>query len=71
MSASEQLDQWGERLVVAGPARWIEIARELTLSTAVIFCERLSYSLHFALSRMNITVRSKIMSNIGCGLNEL
>jgi hypothetical protein len=44
---------------------------ELTLSTEVVFRERPPRSLHFALSHMNITVRSKIMSNIGRGLNEL
>jgi hypothetical protein len=37
----------------------------------VVFRERPPRSLHFALSRMNITVRSKIMSNISCGLNSL
>ena len=51
--------------------RWMEIVGELTFSTEVAFRERLPRSLHFALSRMNITVRSKIMSNVGCGLNEL
>lgn len=49
----------------------MEIVGELTFSTEVAFRERLPRSLHFALSRMNITVRSKIMSNVGCGLNEL
>jgi hypothetical protein len=45
--------------IVGEPALWIE----------VVFRERPPRSLHFALSRMNITVRSKIMSDIGCGLN--
>jgi hypothetical protein len=49
----------------------MEIVGELTLSTEVVFRERPHRGLHFALSRMNITVRSKIMSNNGCGLNEI
>jgi hypothetical protein len=36
-----------------------------------IMRERPPRSLHFAPWRMNIAVRSKIMSHIGCGLNEL
>jgi hypothetical protein len=45
------------------------IGGELTLWSEVVFRERPPRSLHFALSRMNITVRSEIMSKIGCGLN--
>jgi hypothetical protein len=56
---------------VSAALLWMEIVGGLALSTEGIFRERPARSLHFALSRMNITVRSKIMSNNGCSLNEL
>jgi hypothetical protein len=61
-----------QEVVVTGPTAglfWWHEAHVIRPDTYLPY--PLPRGLHFALSRMNITVRSKIMSNVGFGLNEL